>query len=413
MKKIKNKNITAWFGIFLLSPIILLLASCSGITNNKIVVANFESYIAPPLEEELIKSNNVDYKSFSSNEQAEREFVTNHNISVPSSYVAIKLIKEGSVEPINWPSITGGKIANATDALTYFTKDIKNLLISYDLDNDPLTVDNLLEWSIPYFAQDLVIGYKSNTNITNVPSIEEAIELIGSKTGKGKEFNRISMIDDTRTMYGLSRRINGKLNINPDVGDKSIKDFNKELSPLKNYLGDDKVIFNTDSGVALNDFANDNGSDVLIAYNGDLLYATYGGDSGVLPSKNIQLYRPTDSITQALELVVVNKNLYQKLDSKAKLNIWEIMRKLSFDLPKKGESWEDSWSYKNFDFVNYTPTIKGLYDFLITDNWYEFDPLQKQIFQLNELKSDLIDTPITNEQQFNMQYAYMETKSKM
>ena len=151
-----------------------------------------------------------------------------------------------------------------------------------------------------------------------------------------------------------------------------------------------------------------------------MLYATNGGDSGIVPTKTLQLYRPTNSsITQALELVIVNKNLYNRLDGISQLNVWDIMKKLSFDLPismttpNQIVNWEESWSYINFDFVNYTQTIKGLYDFLITDNWYEFTPLQKKIYELNSLDKKLIDGSITNEQQFNMQYAYMETKSKM
>lgn len=421
LKKI-NKNFLVIFSLFLISSTTLLLSGCSFGGPNKIYVANFESYINPVLRTEIENHNNVDYKVFSTNEQAERGFTKNHHISIPSSYVGIKLIREGKVEPINWPLITNDKIGDAEIAKAYFTDDIQTLLTSYDLDGDGLTTnpkDNLLYWGIPYFAQDLVIGYKPETPdaiINDGLPLKDVILELSAMTGKNKEYNRMAVIDDTRTMFGFANVIEGSATVNPLKDETSINDFSHVYRGISNNLNNNKVVFNTDSGNILNDFASDRGSDIMIAYNGDLLYATFGGDSGIEPEKKIEVYRPnTGSITQALDMIIVNKDLYGKLNSSGQANIWDIVRKIGFDIPQvispEGLEWEDSWSYINFDFVNYTPVIKGLYDYILLN--YSLSDIQLKILKTGPIKQELIDRSISDEQQFNMQYAYMKAKSEM
>jgi spermidine/putrescine-binding protein len=74
----------------IISP--LSLASCS---SNGIVLANFESYMAPDLMDRLHSEHSINFINYSTNEDILAKFANSYDIAVPSTYSVLELIKDG------------------------------------------------------------------------------------------------------------------------------------------------------------------------------------------------------------------------------------------------------------------------------------------------------------------------------
>lgn len=323
MKKIYN------FFFLILSSLIIptTLSSCS--SDNSFYMANYESYISDDLltglengsyssniisgsTEKNIPINNFNYRTYSTNEDLERNFTTNYDVAVPSDYLAAKYANDGKLLPLDWSKFnlykldkygnrTNQKIKSAADALTLFTPHVREELQSYDLtqafkNNNISQADQaagLLNYCVPYFAQDIVMGYNSTSDwglSNNSTDWQSMMNTLYSKINDGS-VKRASVVDDYATLYSVSRLIETN---NQTVNAGSPIPNTAGSTPYKGSLSIDQAtqtfkkmfqkpsvknafLFNSDSNILLNDFAQ-NGSQALVAYNGDLLYAMQGGD---------------------------------------------------------------------------------------------------------------------------------------
>lgn len=365
-----------------------LLSSCNA--NNFIYLANFESYMSPQLMDNMKrKHSNLKYRFYETNEVLERNFVKYYDIAIPSTYLVAKLINENKLEKIDWSRFKIPGISNAQDALGLFTKEVQNILLNVYTGPNQQKI-NLLEYGVPYFLQDLIFGYKSQTEwqLTN-KNWENVITKLADEKKKNN-INKIAMIDDYRTVFSIPRLIQtNNQNVNPNISsesDLSINSFKKTYSYLANGFERNSFLLNSDSNNILNNFASPKGSNAGIMYNGDLLYAFLGGDEAIKGEfNNYNFIRPTKTL-MALDMMVINKN------SKFIDDAYNIIKEVALEGVKVNitESNElGKYIYGpmlNFDYILYTSPLQCIYEYVTIGNSLGekyFDYLLKENYDQN------------------------------
>ncbi|MGL5640296.1 MAG: hypothetical protein ACRDCD_01370 [Mycoplasmoidaceae bacterium] len=419
-----KKTLLAFSSILISAFSLPLLSACSS-NSNKLYFGNFQSYMSTDVMDTISNEYNTEFKSYINNEALLREFQKNYDIAIPSSYAVIELIERGELLPIEWskfnipsPIDQNKIIKNADEALDLFIPEIHQILTGYDFDKDEEN-DNLLEYAVPYFLQDFILGYKSEQIQFSKEIFENWEEvLVDLKEILDREKNlRGISIDDARTMYSLGRLILNKDDVNPNPDENTIEHFKEVFSFLPKYFGKNEMIFNPDSGNVLNDLAHPNGSGFGFMYNGDVLYSMFGGDSPVDPLTDINFIRPKTGSNLALDMIVINKKSKSNSDK-----IHEIIN----DIALKGiidiDPDDLSLAYVNFDFVMYTSPIKNFYDYVIDPvNGYfseeeDLDFIERAIATFKVPTTDSkkkIEDKITNLQKSNMLIAYLFTKNSI
>ena len=384
MKKIIKALFVPIFSF--LAPI--LLSSCS--SDENFYFANFESYMSQDLQNDLLSGNlkgfkgnkiqNFNYRTFSTNEDLERNFLVNYDVAVPSTYLAAKLANEGDLLPIDWNQFnlykldkngmqTKDKITNASDALTLFTPQVRAILLAYDLseafEKDENKVDvngGLLNYCVPYFLQKFGFAYKTDDG-KEWPSLSSDLDYSWKNIMdaiKENKVKKISATDDARILYSIARLIetDGQ-NVNPGETIKpnqysttyenlvSKEDYIKTYLNLSEGLPKDKYYLNSDSNNVLNSFAPINGSDAIFSYNGDILFGTQGGDDAAYDENDCHAFekwisnyindenefliknsKPNNSFL-LLDTMVINKN---RVDTQQKLDLaYSVLYKIGLE----------------------------------------------------------------------------------
>ncbi len=356
MKKIRINKTASMIAGFACAGIgclvsIVTIASLSIVENhsNNIYFANYESYMNDDLIESLETENNVKYKTYGTSEQLEASFAENYDVAIPTTYSAVKMIKKNQLKPLDWSLFKIPGVSNATDALSLFIQPVQDILQSYDFTGDGVN-DNLLEYGVPYFAQEIVFGYKKDCSLKlDLPqSPTTTWNQILSKLQTFTDIRNGSIVtlNDPRTMYGVANLYHEQDNINPGT-DVSIKDFHAKYDFLADYK--DWMIFRSDSGEIINNLADKNGNDYSIMYNGDLIYAIQGGDNNYQNGADIEYIKPDQTVI-ALDMMVVNKNT--KVSNEDISNV----------IAKVGLNQTSDWTLSNFEYIQYTPPLKSIFD---------------------------------------------------
>ncbi|MEF9984861.1 MAG: hypothetical protein RSC02_01595 [Malacoplasma sp.] len=419
----------------------IFLASCS--SANAFYFANFESYMSPQLTTSIKATDpNVNFRYFPTNEDLERTFVRNYDLAVSSTYLMAKQAKDGLLQKLNWrdfnietsPNVF---ITSATDALKLFTLPVQTALTKvYDINGDGqfTDVDNLLQYGVPYFLQDFILGYKGAQvdafNGTNV-GWSDIMHYFSKKIGAGLPYNKIALISDFRSIYSIPRIMQTQgieANVNPPSNVKTtIAEFQQTYQYLTSLFSINSFLLNSDSGVILNNFANPKGSDVGIMYNGDLLYAAQGGDDKFkFTANDVHYVRPKNTLI-VLDMMVINNNSSQK--------------KLAYDLIKKialeGTSYNqniklsnpenDEYIFgpmQNFDYVQYTSPLEKISNYVLspTSSYFsdlygpDLDPklltLYQNIFDVVQTPSDrnMFESGLNDLEKSNMYQAFLREK---
>ncbi len=469
MLKKFNKIITLIPTILLAGVLPTTLYSCSN--SQAFYFANFESYMSPTLMDRLKKEvDNINFRYYGTNENLERSFDRNYDVAIPSTYLVAKLAGAGKLQKIDWNKFglsyvdsLGSviQVTNADLALNLFTQDVQSILTNiYDINGDGKqdNSDNLLNYGIPYFLQDFIIGYKGHeisqlkSNSNYIPTWEDILSFFGPRVGRKKEYNKIAMIDDYRTIYSIPRLIesNGS-QVNPSKSNTiiSINEFENTYSYLSKYFSEqNSFLLNSDSGIILNNFANKKGADSGIMYNGDLLYAMLGGDeysedltsSPFYVSENEELkshyIRPKQTLV-ALDMMVINKNT-KHLDT-----AYDLINKVALEGVSSNDSiWEEdnngNYVYGpmvNFDYILYTSPLQKIHNYVMNgdnpsdpnNNYRYFDYLFDygfsssfvemcmEIFniQTHPTPDNMIEKNLSELNKSNMFYGYSNIKLRL
>lgn len=450
---------------YILNPLLILsspvcaitsLTSCS--SDNKIVLANFESYMSSDLIDKY--DNDVTFLYYQTNEEIQSKYHRYYDLAIPSTYEVISLIENKWVQKIDWSWFNlhdnnDNLITNGEKALNLFTKPIQDIITSTTTVYANLfnPGENLLDYCIPYFLQSFMFAYKGEEipELTNAKNWDEYTNFIGDKTNpnlpdifKPNKTNRIACVDDGRTFYDLCNLIKNqklnpdeptKWNINPDDEKKSKNEIQKDYQFLTNKFSQNHFYFNSDSQVILESLSvPTDGNLSAFAYNGDILYAAMGAEIYDPYTPNKFHIDTMDAKPLALDALVINNK--NDNDPKRLDKIYSIVRSMFLDHvdnyieDEPISSMDDNGNFIydpmiNFDFVRYTSPFKSINDYVNTDYFKDIDDrlqpdqieLYKSIYNISINPNvdiySLIEAPLSDLCKSNMHWAYVEERQKI
>lgn len=357
----KNKTTTlkkkvAGFALFGTTTLLAaIVGSCARVNGENFVLGNFESYMAPDLQKRLQTAyHNVKFESYPSNENAVGKFKSgSYSSAILSSYAIIELQKSGFLSKIDWskfdlknPDNPSEKITNAQEALSLFSIPIQQILTDKKTNQG---IENLLEYSVPYFFQTVVFAYRGDViaefnDPQNPPSYGQILDLIGTKYKDRFDNGRLGTVEDEKTLFSIASLVyeedtNQSRHVadspfskqNPSVDDylkifeslnHSTKDpdnANKQRIKGKGWRSNPSSIFlNSDSNTLVNRLAQPEGSqgalNGALFYNGDAIFSAVGGDNNKeadkakINGKNFHIVTPKLPV-YALDSMVINQRL--------------------------------------------------------------------------------------------------------
>ena len=450
MNKYLTKTLMITGSILLAGGVISLPFSLLSVSSNSIVIGNFQSYMSPTLMNSLNKNYDINWQYYSSNAEIPT-YIQNKtlDIAIATNNMVGQLIVQDSIQKIEWERFN---ITTPSGTIVKKYQDLKEIVTPAtwslcEIIGQLIGIDNLLEYCIPYFSQDLVFGYngpiitdlhsKPNCNFKNIFSYITDTSIPNNRFLKNN--SSVMMIKDARTVFDICNLINGK-NINPQNAIISIDNKNNNSSPtidemnevynsIYNYysgISNKNIItFNSDSNVVLNKFAN-NEINGAFFYNGDAIYSLMGGDSISISDEynakqindewinNKHVIIPEQNFI-AMDAFVINKTL----DSSKKDQVYNIIKSISLDFDNMFNVDQEgnylSMTMQNFDYINYTPCYSQLYDYVINTYFKECFPnnpnlssLLEEIIKIDEslITQNNLELPINNLAESNMNIAF-------
>ncbi|WP_391592103.1 Spermidine/putrescine ABC transporter substrate-binding protein / putative lipoprotein MG045 [[Mycoplasma] cavipharyngis] len=328
-------------------------------SNNTLVFGNYQSYMSPWLQQHLSSNYDVNFDSFNTSEEVPPRYqLDNYDASVVSASVLENLIKLKLTKKINWSlfnlEVDGKKITTATEALSLFTKPVQKILSEIYTDENGMKI-NLLDYGIPYFLQTFNFAYRGQVNKNLNPDVSsnnsngkiswsQTLEAIAKDPRfKSNTFGpQIGIINDPRTLLSVANIIDpNDDNVNPKtnalVSDLENKYYNFDQFGInKKNLGNNPVLLNSDSNVILNKLAATPKTKGSIAggfmYNGDILFASNGGDNESEVSADDLHIVKNDKTLYALDLINFSNKVSDDLTTNSKLDrLYKIARKISLE----------------------------------------------------------------------------------
>lgn len=449
MNKYLTKSLMITGSILLAGGVISLPFSLLSVSSNSIVIGNFQSYMSPTLMDSLNKDYDINWQYYSSNAEIPT-YIQNKtlDIAVATNNMVGQLIVQDSIQKIEWERFnittpSGTIVKNYNDLKEIVTPATWSLC---EIIGQLIGIENLLEYCIPYFSQDLVFGYngpiitdfdlKPNCNFNDIFSYITDTSIPNNRFLENN--SSVMMIKDARTVFDICNLIDGK-NINPQDAIISINNKNNNSSPtidemneiynsIYNYysgISNKNIItFNSDSNIVLNKFAN-NEINGAFFYNGDAIYSLMGGDSISIADEYTD--QQIDEWTNNKHVIIPEQNfiamdafvISKTLDSSKKDQVYNIIKSISLDFDNLFEvDQEDNFlspTMQNFDYVNYTPCYSQLYDYVINTYFKECFPnnpnlasLLEEIIKIDEsiISQNNLELPINNLAESNMNIAF-------
>ncbi len=392
-------------------------------------IYNYQSYINPELKSKIKK--NYSYKEYKSIAEFINAINNNKAIAgISTDYMVVDLINNKKISKINFQESFG--IKTPTNYYTKQTNDQLNFFDNYlapnakvrgDVDGDG-NKDHFWEYLIPVWINNKVFIYNPSKIKKNIISDNQLNDQSYTKILKEFHKNNIDVISWTNapienSVIG-SENLNGNnfsTNLTLDNYKKWIDEFAKIVKngtgfAINNGL---KNIFEDDSDIVLQS-AIDPKSSVNGAYlfNGDALDAYWSVDNfSNVPDGTIQLVKPKNS-PSFIDGFVVSSSLTKENQVNLLKNMNNIFFKGKFmdedeieSNVKNGEEidWKKLASLSNFDFVNFTPTSKGEYYFVL-HNYFNSDEKAKEFYKINKINPIV---PINQELQSSV-IAYFKRK---
>ena len=433
--------------------------------SNEFVFGNFQSYMSGNVKDYLSNKYKINWQYYGSNAEIPT-YIQNKtlDLAIATNNMIAQLAMSNQLLPIPWDEFDliksdGNKINSykdlegfVSDATWWLAKTIGGTIKLPNVNGEPC--DNLLAYCVPYFMQDFVFCYRgekmdelSNESI----SFKEIFDYISNDSKFNSKNSSVMMIDDSRSVYNVAKIVGSDSDINPSSGvllsgtnlnstnALSIKNFDETYDNIAKYYTNKKkniLTFNSDSSIVLNKIAL-NQTKGAFMYNGDAIYAAMGGDNESnqtgLPQfgDNQDFYSIVPNVNfYALDGVVINKSI----DPKKKKSAIEIVKSLCLSGLQQGEIVSDRningdykyLSVQNFNFLNYTPCYKSLYEYAINPSEngyfsqndienYEQKQLLIDLMKINseQINQENVELPVTELTKSNINLAYLDFKNKI
>lgn len=396
----KNKKILLWlllpftFFCFLTGAIVY-----KSINPYKPSIYNYQSYVNPDLIPKIEKK--YSYKEYKNNSEFVNAINNNKAIGgISTDYMIIDLINNKKIAKIDFMDAF-----NVVEPQNFYTKETNDQLnffdkflapeinsqsgIKNDVDGDGKQ-DHFWEYIIPVWLNNKVFIYNS-----------EKIKL-GQKNIPEGEFGDFSSINILKGLHKNGVDVFSWTNApieNSVLGSEiSGQEFNTELT-LENFKeridqfaqiikegtgslinNGERNIFENDSDVILQSIINPKSSiSGAYLFNGDALDAYWSEDnfSNVVEG-TIKLVKPKNS-PSFIDGFVVSSSISKESQIELLKNMNNIffrgkfMNEVEIEQEIKKENtidWNKLASINNFDYVNFTPTSKGEYNFIL-DNYFD------------------------------------------
>lgn len=427
------------------------LTSCGN--SHSIQFANFESYMDPGLMRYIQDQYDVQYQWFTVTEMIETKFHRTYDIAVPSGYELSKLQKKGWLEKIDWSKLIPDT-NSSNDVIDLFAPPIQKTIKAM---NERFGI-NVLDYGVPYFAQSFTFIYKGSeltfykngtTTPTSTPDWSDIFYTIGPRNPKLDERfnNRIGMVDDSKSLFDISRIIQ-TIEENPTDPSKwsnempAYDDIDDLVNIYKRITSKAKknwYTLNTDSGVIARNLADhsNHGYVGALSWSGDALYAAQGaGEFDPYTGEEMHVMKPYGASLDEMEFLVINNKNHSnpdKLDRIYKLiydvclDSYNVTDQTELLKEVEDKYTEDKrykyWSMQNWNTVNYVPTLNSIYSQVTQTScryWdYAEDESSKKLYTSlvtmtnPDYANSLFGLPLTNLQNSDTHWAWLQSRVKL
>jgi len=402
--------------MIIIIPTALLIIK--NITTDKIVYGNFQSYMSPKVIKKLQEKYNVSFDYYETNGTIENRLSQNLlDVVTPTSYETISLIKNKLVKKIDWNKF--GEIhfwdqnennfkskvfTSATEALSLFTSATQTILTSTDFNDDGIN-DNLLDYTIPYFLQEMVFSYRGDI----IPELEDGLDwesILRIYSNNRNNSIKLGIIEDKRSIYSIANLIQSQnIDVNPKP-DQSISNMISTYNEMSNSMNKiEHFFFNSDSNVILNKLAN-NELDSAILYNGDALASFEGGDLETeIDPNTFHIVKPKKTLI-ALDTICIN----EKIEAKKESEIYKIIKEVALNF---SNPISDNLVFENFSYVQYTPTLNNFTQYLNSNNFNGLTNNELNILNIEKVPEGSIEKSISKLMKSNLEFAFLNFKNKL
>ena len=358
----------------------------------KPAIYNYQSYVNPDMIPKI--QQNYSYKEYKNNSEFNHAIDNNKAIGgISTDYMLVDLINSQKISKIDFNSAFG-----ITDPKSFYSEQTNKQLdffdkylgvnseIKGDVDGDGL-VDHFYEYLVPIWLNNKVFMYNSkkiNDNIPNFNNDFSYINILKELTNKGVDVWAWTNAAIENSVVGSEISNDGIFNteLTNENYVQRIDEFAQIIERgTGSTINNSKVnIFEDDSDVVLQSTI-DSKSFIKGSYlfNGDALDAYWSDDNFEnVANGTIKLVKPKNS-PSFIDGFVVSSSISPEKQVKLLQEMNEIFFRGKFMtkeeisaeiVTNEGIDWSILPSLNNFDYVNYTPTSKGEYDFIL-ENYFQ------------------------------------------
>lgn len=396
---------------------------------NKLIFANYQSYMNPDLVESSKEEFDMKFEYFENDKQVPSYFKNGiYDAGIVSNSTLDELIKKDLVKPINWTKLDLKKadkssVTTKDEAKELFTENVKTVLNKNQ---------KYIEYAVPYFLSTFSFYYRGQEieGLKNTKTWSEIVKAIvkEDRFKSNKDKPQLGMIDDPRTIYSMSRLLADKNSLDLENNEpydlQNMKNIFNNLTShgiTRESLGKKTMFMNSDSSIVLDALSQKNIQGAFM-YNGDAAFALQGGNAEEEVKKDdFHAVTPNKSI-YILDCLAISKNITQEKEEK----LYSFIKKIFFEgqseddmLQKEDDEYKFA-SAKNFDYVYYTPTLKKFIEKVKTNNDTASDDehkdLKKKILLLEDngdTNNKLFEGYLEDKAVTNMFLAYEDWKSQL
>ncbi|MGL6125416.1 MAG: hypothetical protein ACRC1F_02975 [Metamycoplasmataceae bacterium] len=419
----KNKKALLW----ILIPIVFFGVMITGIVYKSVnpykpTIYNYQSYVNPDFIPEIEK--NYSYREYKNNSEFNNAIDNNKAIGgISTDYMLVDLINNKKISKINFEKAFG--IADPTifysdqtnKQLEFFDKFIAvNSKVKGDVDGDGI-VDRFSEYIIPIWINNKVFIYNSEKMGNNIPNFNNDFSyenILKELTRGGVDVWSWTNAPIENSVLGSEKELGGfDTTLTNDNYVKRIDQFSQIVQNGTGHSISDSStnIFEDDSDVVLQSTI-DPKSFIKGSYlfNGDALDAFWSEDNfSNVSTGTIKMVKPENSPSFVDGFVVSSSisedkqvELLKNLNSVFFEGKFMTKEEISLEVTLEDNTidWTKIGSLNNFDYVNYTPTSKGEYEFIL-DNYFseEDDPKTAKSFFEIEVHQIIPIAPVNEELQ--------------